>query len=111
MEKFFVSEEKKFYRIGHWCQFYQHVYKKLLSAKIPKALKESQVISVFLHFWDLCTQKLLLNVGEIDTRKAQSSQFLNNETLSNLCFVATYHLHIHYIEFSEKINFRMSHSQ
>ncbi len=31
----------------------------LLSRKIPKAQKDSQVISVFLHFWDLGTKKAI----------------------------------------------------
>jgi hypothetical protein len=35
-------------------------YQQLLCAQIPKAQKDSQVISVFLRFWDLFTQKLLL---------------------------------------------------
>jgi len=35
MEKFFISEEKKFYRIGYSgdakkAQFYQHIYDQLL---------------------------------------------------------------------------------
>jgi len=46
-------KKKKFYRIGYWGQFHQHVYLKLLLEKITKAQKDRQVISVFLHFWDL----------------------------------------------------------
>jgi len=34
-------------------QFHQHVYAQLLCAKIPKVQKDSQVISVVLHFCDL----------------------------------------------------------
>jgi hypothetical protein len=34
-------------------QFYQHVYVQLLHEMIPKAQKDSQVISVLSHFWDL----------------------------------------------------------
>jgi len=30
------------------------IYAKLLYTQIPKAQKDSQVISVFLRFWDLC---------------------------------------------------------
>ncbi len=38
----------------HPCgQFHQHVYAKFLHVQIPKAQKDSQVITVFLHFWDL----------------------------------------------------------
>jgi len=37
-------------------QFYQHAYAQLLQAKIPKAQKDSHVISVFLCFWDQCTK-------------------------------------------------------
>jgi len=44
--------------IDTWGRFHQHVYAKLLHAKIPKAQKDSQVISVFLHLWDLRVQKL-----------------------------------------------------
>jgi len=33
--------------------FHQHAYSKLLCAQIPKVQKDSQVISVFLRFWDL----------------------------------------------------------
>jgi len=33
-------------------RFHQHVYVQLLLAKIPKAQKDSQVINVFLSFWD-----------------------------------------------------------
>jgi len=29
-------------------------YKQLLHTKIPIVQKDSQIISVFLHFWDLC---------------------------------------------------------
>ncbi len=36
-------------------------YTQLLHAQIPKAQKDSQVISVFLQFWDLHTKKLLMN--------------------------------------------------
>ncbi len=34
--------------------FHQHVYEQLLDVQILKAQKDSWVISVFLHFWDLC---------------------------------------------------------
>jgi len=34
-------------------QFHQHVYEQLVIEKIPKAQKDSQVISAFLHLWDL----------------------------------------------------------
>jgi len=40
-------------------QFHKPFYKQLLLAQIPKAQKDSQVISVFLHFWDLHMLKLL----------------------------------------------------
>jgi len=43
-----------------WSLFYQHVYKKLLQAQIPKAQKDSQVIIVFLPFWEMREQKLLI---------------------------------------------------
>jgi len=36
-----------------WGQFHQHFTKNLLSAQIPKVQKGSQIISVFLHFWDV----------------------------------------------------------
>jgi len=39
--------------------------------QIPKAQKDSQFISAILHFWDLQSQKLLKNVGEIDPRVPQ----------------------------------------
>jgi len=36
-------------------------FEQLLCAQIPKVQKkDSQVISVYLHFWDLLTQKLLM---------------------------------------------------
>jgi len=38
--------------------FHLHVYSQLLRAQIPKAKKDSQVISVFLRFWDLCAKRL-----------------------------------------------------
>jgi len=38
-------------------KFHQHVYAQLLLTQIPKAQKDSQVISVFFCFWDLCTSK------------------------------------------------------
>jgi len=41
-------------------RFHQHFYLKVLGVQIPKAEKDSREISVFLPFWDLCTQKLLL---------------------------------------------------
>ncbi len=34
-------------------QFQLHLFKKLLCAQIPKAQKDSHIISVFLPFWDL----------------------------------------------------------
>jgi hypothetical protein len=37
--------------------------------KDPTPQRDSQVISSFLRFWDLLAKKLLVNVGEIDTRK------------------------------------------
>jgi hypothetical protein len=36
-----------------WGRFHQLVYTQLLRAKIPKAQKYSQVISVVLRFWNL----------------------------------------------------------
>ncbi len=41
--------------------FHQHVYEKLLHTQILIAKKDSQVISVFLCFWDLQVQTLLVN--------------------------------------------------
>ncbi len=35
-------------------------YEQLLCLQIPKAQEDSQVINVFLHFWDLHVQKLLV---------------------------------------------------
>jgi len=46
--------------IHTWSQFHQNVYVQLLHVQIPKAQKDSQVISVFLHFWNLHAQKLLI---------------------------------------------------
>jgi hypothetical protein len=40
--------------------FHQYSYSQLLPIKIPKAQKDSQIISVFLCFWDLRVQKLLV---------------------------------------------------
>jgi len=37
------------------CQFLPHFYAQLLPVKIPKLHKNSLVISVFMHFWDLRT--------------------------------------------------------
>jgi len=42
--------------------FSPHIYTKLLQAQIPKAQKDSQVISVFLCFWDLSKQNLHVNM-------------------------------------------------
>jgi len=57
----------KNYLYHTWGQFHQHAYKQLLRAKIPKAQKDSQVISVFCAF-GICPRKSCLqNVGEIDT--------------------------------------------
>jgi hypothetical protein len=41
-------------------RFHQHVFEQLLRVQIPKAKKDSEVISVFLRFWNLCAQKLLV---------------------------------------------------
>jgi len=41
-------------------QFHQHIYVQLLQVQIPKAQKDSQVINVILHFWDLREQNLLV---------------------------------------------------
>jgi hypothetical protein len=49
--KFIKKRQRKRDNRGH---FYQHVYTQLLCMQIPKAQIDSQVISVFLHFWDLC---------------------------------------------------------
>jgi len=38
-------------------RFHQHVYVQLLRLQIPKAQKDSQVISVFLHILDLFEKK------------------------------------------------------
>jgi len=38
-------------------RFHQHVYKQLLQAQIPKGYK---AMYVFLHFWDLHKNNLLL---------------------------------------------------
>jgi len=46
--------------IDHRGEFQQHVYAKLLHSQIPKAQKDSQVINVFLCFWDLYPKKLLI---------------------------------------------------
>jgi len=43
-------------QLRYKCQFHQHV-----CGKIPKAQKGSQVMSVFLRFWDLPSQKLRVN--------------------------------------------------
>jgi len=43
-----------------WVQFHQHVDVQLLRVQIPRAQKDSQVVSVFLRFWDLQAQKLLM---------------------------------------------------
>jgi len=39
--------------------FHQLSYAKLIRAQIPKVQKESQIFSVLLCIWDLCTQKQL----------------------------------------------------
>jgi len=41
-------------------RFHQHDYSKLLCAHIPKAQKDIQNTSVFLRFWDLHAQNLLV---------------------------------------------------
>jgi len=41
-------------------RFYQHFYKQPLLKKIPTAQKDREVIPVFLRFWDLHLQKLLV---------------------------------------------------
>ncbi len=44
--------------IGSLSQFLQHVYTQFLYAQIPKSQKDSQVVSVFLHFEDLRSKKV-----------------------------------------------------
>jgi len=51
--------KRKKQSIGSNGRFHQHVYIAALLAQIPKAPKDSQVIGVFLHFFDLRAQKLL----------------------------------------------------
>ncbi len=41
-----------------WGGFHQHGNAQHLHVQIPKAQKDDQVISVFLHFWNLQAQKL-----------------------------------------------------
>ncbi len=56
-----MSFQKSYsFLIAIWGQFCQYVYDQFLLAQIPKVQKESQVISVFLHFWDLRVQKMLV---------------------------------------------------
>jgi hypothetical protein len=38
--------------------FHQHVYEKAFSMQIPKAQKDSEVVSVFLRLWDLQAEEL-----------------------------------------------------
>jgi len=40
----------------------QTFYVQLLHVVIPKAQKNTVKPSVFLHFWDLCVQKLQVNM-------------------------------------------------
>ncbi len=40
--------------------FHQHVHTQLLHAQVSKVQKDNQVVSVFLYFWDLHSQKLLI---------------------------------------------------
>jgi len=44
------------------CQFHQHFYEQFLLKQIPKAQKDTDDLTVFLRFWDLCVAKLLINM-------------------------------------------------
>jgi len=71
MESYFSKEdeeENKAFEVT-WGQFQQHVYAQLLCLQISKVQRDSQVIRVFLRFWDLCAQKLLIKCCKNKTLK------------------------------------------
>jgi len=41
-------------------------YEQICHIQIPKEQKDNFDLTVFLRFWDLCAQKLLVNVGEMN---------------------------------------------
>jgi len=53
-------------------------FKQLLHAKIPKPQKDSQIIIVFLHFWDRCVQKQLLKHWRIQPLQSYCANKLDH---------------------------------
>ena len=43
-----------------WCQFHQHFTRSFYVDRTQKRKKDSQVKQIFLRFWDLGAQKLLV---------------------------------------------------
>jgi len=56
---------KELGKIDHVDQFHKHFNRRFYACRSQKRKIYRQLISVFLHFWDLRMQKLLDNVGEI----------------------------------------------
>ncbi len=52
-----ILGQVKFYDLG---SISPTLYEQLLHAQIPKVQKDSQVVSLFLHFCDLHTKNLLV---------------------------------------------------
>jgi len=63
----------------HLMPFSPQIYTKLLQAQIPKAQKDSQVISVFLCFWDLSKQNLHVNMLMKLTQGQFSQTYLHKD--------------------------------